>query len=547
MLLTRLIQGLGALTVIQFAAAAKEPLFPRASEAAASKNSHSYRHLHGDQNRHGHYHRNRSRPYGISDCHHDGDGHGHGDCHRHGNGHGNGELGDDPDPRGHCHYNRRTRNHRCHPNDHRGLQDRAQYHHDYRGCADDADEQHDHHRDFHPGPTVTQTTTTTLPPVTVTLPGSTVIRDVSVCPAPTNTAPVPRPQTTQRQLWGCDPGYVCNLPKPAGCNLWAEPPDRDFVCDPRYCQPAPPVPDVQWPKNGTGYFPPVEGYFNLNPNAFGLSYEIFELNEVVTKIGGKKTTITTGNWVSQTDLTHFPPEPTSDATGEKAYYARDTRLRKRDETIVPAVCFLPCNLAFLETQRVGLVPELCEDGSPFLEANNACLGCIETNSLDLKTTLRAYLGDEFSQFWDFCDMDPAEPPGQTTRPPPQSQVTATPTISSSSQAPPNSETEPVPITSTSTTTTTTSSEEPPSSSSTPPASSSRSSGAPSPPSSSSEAQPEPTGPTATSSESESEPEPTASSSSSATLSSSLSTTASSPSEPGPATSSPPASPLWGPC
>jgi hypothetical protein len=256
------------------------------------------------------------------------------------------------------------------------------------------------------------------------------------------------------------------MPKPSGCNLWAGPPSDDFLCDSRYCVPAPYFPRVQWPENETSYFPPVEGYFNLNPNAFGLSYEIFEVHEIVTKIHGKKTTITTGNWVSQTDLTHWPPEPTSTTTTLKNYGrgVPSHHLAKRDDTIAPAVCYDICNTAFLEGQRVGPKPELCEDSSPFLEYSNSCQECIAANKADLKLTLREYVGPAFEVFWGYCDIQPPQSQVSTTDLPPQTQVTNTPTVQTSTQQPPNTSTEPEPVTTTSTSTTTSSAEPEPSTS-----------------------------------------------------------------------------------
>ena len=322
-----------------------------------------------------------------------------------------------------------------------------------------------------PGPTVTTTTTRTLPPVTVTVAGPTVTRDISICPAPTNTGAVPKTQNTntktgQRRLWGCDPGFVCNQPKPSGCNLWATAPADDFLCDPKYCVPAPFYPRVDWGKNKTGYYPPTEGYFNLNPNAFGLSYDIFAIEEIVTKINGHKTTITTGNWASQTSITHFPPAPTSTITTTRKHYRRDSLLHglwKRDGTITPPVCYGICNTAYLEAQHVGLTDALCEAGSPFTDMSENCMECIAANGLDIKLTLRQYLGPAFEQFWGYCDIQPPQSQVSSSDLPPQTQVTSEPPVESSSQAPPNTNTSPVPITPS---TTVTSTSEPPTPSST---------------------------------------------------------------------------------
>ncbi|GAB1316688.1 Glycoprotein X [Madurella fahalii] len=305
-----------------------------------------------------------------------------------------------------------------------------------------------------PGPTVTDVRTSTLPPVTVSVPGPTVTTSISVCSAlpPSFTAPAGR--TSDRQTWGCDPGFVCMPPKPSGCNLWPDSPSDDFLCDPRHCRPAPYFPWIEWPTNETGWYPPTEGYFNLNPEAFGLSYEIFEINEVVTKVDGKKTTILTGDWTSQATISHFPPEPTSSVTTttKKHHYGRGYAhlLSKRDDTIVPAVCYSQCNTAYLECQRVGQSPALCREGAVFRVAYDRCNDCIELHTANVQLTRRVYLEPKFAQFVDFCDIQP--PQSQVTNPPAQTQVTETPTITSETQAPPNTDTgiEPIPTSSTTT-------------------------------------------------------------------------------------------------
>jgi hypothetical protein len=256
------------------------------------------------------------------------------------------------------------------------------------------------------------------------------------------------------------------------------------VCDPRFCEPAPFFPLVDWPVNETGYFPPTEGYFNLNPNAFGLSFDIFAVEEIVTKIHGKKTTITTGNWVSQTAITHFPPEPTATTIQWYKRGAPSHRLSKRDETVAPAICYAICNTALLEASRVGLTQALCAPGSTFRQDLDSCQVCIDAHKDDAKQSWRVYLQPEFAQFLEFCDLQP--PQSQvtgTTNLPPQTQVTGTPTIVTGTQSPPNTDTSAVPITSTPASTTTTG-EAPGSTTETPTTAPATSESAPPPPSSS---------------------------------------------------------------
>ncbi|GJC78135.1 agglutinin-like protein ARB_02240 [Colletotrichum liriopes] len=283
-----------------------------------------------------------------------------------------------------------------------------------------------------PGPTSIVTSTLTLPPITLTIPPSTVtqteIRDRSACPAPTNTPgvnPVVDFNPKSNRTWGCQPGYVCNPPKPAGCSLWADSPADEYACNLRDCVPAPPYTLATWKDNETHYYPPNDGYFNLDPNAFGLPYDIFDYEVIVTKVKGKKghkkTTITTGNWASATDLTHFPPTaqptvtvapaPVSSPVGKHAYkhhkegkvYERRSLFNKRDETIVPAVCYDTCNNCYIEVQATGKVSSICNPTSAFQTDLEACRQCVRENAEDEKETLRVYLEPKFQQFITFCE------------------------------------------------------------------------------------------------------------------------------------------------
>jgi hypothetical protein len=65
---------------------------------------------------------------------------------------------------------------------------------------------------------------------------------------------------------------------------------------------------VVWPTNETRYYPVVDGLFNLDPEAFGLSFGIFiqtikVVGQNVTGSGSAfvtETSYTTGDWTSQT-------------------------------------------------------------------------------------------------------------------------------------------------------------------------------------------------------------------------------------------------------
>ncbi|KAI9054507.1 hypothetical protein LZ554_001665 [Drepanopeziza brunnea f. sp. 'monogermtubi'] len=299
------------------------------------------------------------------------------------------------------------------------------------------------------GPTIT------LPPVlnTILIPGSTIINPGSavaasslvICPKPTNLPGVAvTPQDTgPRALWGCSPGYVCNVPKPAGCDIFADPPDYDYLCDAKYCIPSPLFPVVTWPEGETAYYPLTEGYFNLNPQAFGLDFTVFVTNVVVITVAGKygklETITEAGQHSSQVSLSRFESTSTPTFTvglKSSAYtpitsaharwkksreehvqareawvQARDTlHLLKRDASVAPAVCFAQCNNCYIEAQSVGKSPALCAADSAFRSYYEGCQSCVASNSDTSEESLAVYVEPKFAEFTDYCDAQaPAIP------------------------------------------------------------------------------------------------------------------------------------------
>jgi hypothetical protein len=255
---------------------------------------------------------------------------------------------------------------------------------------------------------ITTTLTITGPTQTVTGPTNTltVIASIITCPAPTNSAPVTPQDTGPNALWGCAPGFVCSPPKPDDCSLFAQPPSYDYLCDKSFCIPAPPFNDVHWPPGETSFFPLTEGYFNLPPTAFGLDYGIFA-EQVINGV-------TTGDWSSQTSITHFPPAatpgakrvrrlpPQARALGEHA------KVQKRDSSIVPAVCYAVCNNCYIEAQKVGKSPALCAPGSAFKTDLGACDDCVAAYEGSTKVSLQTYVNPEFAPFINFCSAQPAQ-------------------------------------------------------------------------------------------------------------------------------------------
>lgn len=328
-----------------------------------------------------------------------------------------------------------------------------------------------------PGTTVSQTFLTTIvqPPVTVTGPGETItapgitvtgpgatvtlapsvstmtttqlttsfsfITEVVTCPAPTPTGAVEPLDPSSELTWGCKPGFVCNPEKPGDCNIWADAPVPEYRCKKSDCIPAPRYEATTWVGNDTGYFAPNNAYFNLAPVAFGLSYDVFEIDYYTIKVGKHSyTTISTGNWESLTSLTSFDttmltgtavgtfdasdPVPTLTAdyrlnphkrakeqqqsTSHPRFANRElSHLSKRGGEPVPAVCYDTCNNCFLEAQMVGKVPTLCEEGSAFRGYYDACNECIDNWSEDSEkydVVKREYLEPVFEQWISYCEV-----------------------------------------------------------------------------------------------------------------------------------------------
>ncbi|KAM0284701.1 hypothetical protein ACHAQH_001856 [Verticillium albo-atrum] len=316
-----------------------------------------------------------------------------------------------------------------------------------------------------PGPTSVITTTVVLPPVTVT-----VRPPVTACPAPTN-IPGVNPDMpfdpSSNRTWGCEPGFVCNPPKPEGCNLWADSPANDYVCKPKYCVPSPHYALATWPEGETSYYPPSEGYFNLNPNAFGLPFSIFDYETIVKEWKHKTWTITTGNWASATELSVYPPRsPTTTPVAPPPVYetyAHGYVRRQNDDdeaedgTTAPAICFDDCNNCYIEAEAVGKTPRLCAADSQFRADLLTCTTCIDANAVNGVLTRRLYVTPKFAQFLDYCDSQ--EPDEVTTSsvaslPPQESAVVSSSgsddDVTTTSAAPVNPSTSARPISSPST-------------------------------------------------------------------------------------------------
>ncbi|EGY20875.1 uncharacterized protein VDAG_02399 [Verticillium dahliae VdLs.17] len=274
---------------------------------------------------------------------------------------------------------------------------------------------------------VTQVITSTLLPSiessanAYTSLSSSTATTITACPAPTTTpsndleSPYDR---NSNRTFGCVPGFVCDPPKPLGCNLWADSPADDYVCELRYCVHSPSYSRVHWPEGETGHVPLDEGYFNLNAHAFGLPYSIFESDTIVKNEYGKTYTITTGNWASATDLSVIPaPSPLAVQHEPPPMRGLPNHERRQEDgaPTAPAVCFDDCNNCYKEALAVGKSPALCVADSQFQQDFQLCISCIDSNADDGPLIRRLYVDQKFGQFLSFCKGLEPVPANSTSR------------------------------------------------------------------------------------------------------------------------------------
>ncbi|TWU72751.1 hypothetical protein ED733_002180 [Metarhizium rileyi] len=225
--------------------------------------------------------------------------------------------------------------------------------------------------------------------------------------------------------------------------MWPEPPSDDYLCNPNDCIPSPPFMSITWKGCETSYYPPQYGYFNLNPEAFGLSYDIFEYKVVDEVVNGTHTLITTGNWESQSSLTEWPkPSPTTKSA--RALYDRSRRHKytkdkkachrhKRD--VAPSQCFDICNNAIVIAESIGKSDALCEDGSSFRQVYDDCVNCIKDSSNGNSTGATDFINEKFAQYLNFCSgTKPQKPPTFPFESPEPIVKPQQPTIATSAQA-----------------------------------------------------------------------------------------------------------------
>ncbi|KAG5981127.1 hypothetical protein E4U55_003263 [Claviceps digitariae] len=293
-----------------------------------------------------------------------------------------------------------------------------------------------------PGTTVTEKQTQTLPPSFITEPAKTItvtpIFNVTLCPTPTGSSAPLSP--TSDLTFGCRPGTVCNPPKPDWCNFWPGPPADDFLCNPNDCIPSPPFTLTTWEPGKTHSYPPSYGYFNLDPEPFGLSHDIFGYKMYQQLVDDHTTTLTTGNSEPQKSLTTTtvptndanPYHPNSLREDEDADEMRGPGESRKDVT-APESCYDDCNNAYVTAESIGKIDRLCAEGSTFRVNYGICTSCIKSVTNDTAKAMVDYVDPRFAQFLDFCSGKKAGKPNPTQGQL-ESMVTKLPPVRTSSQA-----------------------------------------------------------------------------------------------------------------
>ena len=192
--------------------------------------------------------------------------------------------------------------------------------------------------------------------------------------------------------WGCPPGWLCK-PVQVDCNWEAGIPDRNFYCSPDECILAEalaaklPTWDPDFYGNSTPATNPalkidsIDDFFFMDPENFGLTYEVF----VVTKVYTLMTTI------------YLPPGPTVAPRKARTVAAR------QGQTSIPGPCYPWCNNCLLEAQSNGKTSKLCVPGSAYEVSLNQCEQCITYHKDDSSGSF-VDIAPQFQQFIDYCDQ-----------------------------------------------------------------------------------------------------------------------------------------------
>ena len=316
--------------------------------------------------------------------------------------------------------------------------------------------------------TVKQPTTITIPPITVTVFTTSSLTGLVTCPTrvinPTYTTSTPLPDD---YTWGCPPGSLCRPPQ-IDCNFEQNPPADSYYCSPDECVSVSPISSFAPAptKSGTcGPYPTISGYFNFDPEYFGLPYSIFVDggDYAETCSGCPLSTI----WPISQISDGQPQAPTvvpvceitsaalvttiSDGQPQGPVVTTAARLARRAAAVLPSACYEYCNQC-LNLAENGKNVALCPSGSHFSAAYEDCENCLAAHKADPKTVAAGVL-QSLDQFTSYCNSvikaaTPTVPapasttaPKTSTTPPPTPTSTTTP----SSAPAPTSKSSPAPV------------------------------------------------------------------------------------------------------
>lgn len=159
-----------------------------------------------------------------------------------------------------------------------------------------------------------------------------------------------------------------------GCNFERGPPEDTYFCAPEECLPTPDFPDYA---NVTGptptdsdcaWYKPIEGFFNLNPEDFGLSYAIFDI------YGQPVCTAPSDKWGDSSwhDWHSGKPPHMRMVRGTNNPLARI----KQRQVLAPSECYGLFNKASAIGQSAYSTTEkFCPDGTQFQLAYDECEEC----------------------------------------------------------------------------------------------------------------------------------------------------------------------------
>jgi hypothetical protein len=316
-----------------------------------------------------------------------------------------------------------------------------------------------------PPVTVKQPTTITIPPTTVTFCTTTSLTGIVTCPSrtinPTYTASTPFPDD---YTWGCPPGTLCQPPQ-INCNFEQNPPADGYYCSPDECVPAPPLPSFTPAPivDGTcGPYPTPSGFFNFDPEDFGLSYSIFvDGGDYAESCQPPSTTYvppppsTTyvppppySTYAPQSYSTYAPhsystyaPQsysttwaPVTTISHKQPWVTTAARLARRANPPLPSACFQDCDQCLIVAQQAGKQSQLCLAGSLFSAAYGHCEACIASHIGATNTVAGAVL-QSLDPFTSYCNGLKVVSPHPITAPSTPSPSTPSTTPISTSPTP----------------------------------------------------------------------------------------------------------------